>query len=39
MVWPREGKLLRTLPFVAEPKVRKPESAIMRQAMREEAVL
>lgn len=33
------GKLLRTLPWVLEPKVRKPARAIRRQARREINVL
>ena len=34
-----EGKLLRTLPSVLERKVRKPASAIRRQAIMEMLVL
>lgn len=34
-----EGKLLRTLPSVRDPKVRKPERAMKRQARREMEVL
>lgn len=33
------GKLLRTLPLVLEPKVMKPERAIVRQARRDTPVL
>lgn len=33
------GKLLRTLPWVLEPKVMKPARAIVRQAMRDTPVL
>jgi hypothetical protein len=33
-----EGKLLRMLPAVLSPKVRKPESAMVRQARREMVV-
>lgn len=34
-----EGKLLRTLPSVLEPKVRKPASAMAMQAIMEMVVL
>ena len=33
------GKLLRTFPWVREPKVRKPERAMRRQASMEMVVL
>jgi hypothetical protein len=33
------GKLLRTLPWVLEPKVMKPERAMVRQARRDTPVL
>jgi len=34
-----EGKLFSTFPDVSEPKVRKPERAMVRQARREMLVL